>query len=215
MISFSYHKTLQQAAYSMQQVCNYVTSSKTSFQGFRLYQDSPFTAFIGIVPHNYCFLEVVTKLNVNQNIFGRLYPVFFHSLCQSSFVKANLPKFGYWMRYRHNNRLKMVQLLKSVDLQDQIISWDSRRRMGHTLDGFPPTAKGIITNWIVRRFGKSLTTTLEWKWLGLHCYAEREMDIDYARLQTMGVQKTSPKFSSTSRWGQLLCKVCRHRLVNA
>ena len=146
-----------------QQVCNYVTSSKTSFQGFRLYQDSPFTAFIGIVPHDYCFLEVVTKLNVNQNIFGRLYPVFFHSLCQSSFVKANLPKFGYWMRYRHNNRLKMVQLLKSVDLQDQIISWDSRRRMGHTLDGLPPIAKGIITNWIVRRFGKSLTTTLEWK----------------------------------------------------
>jgi hypothetical protein len=98
----------------MQQACSYVTSRKTSYQGFRLYQDSPFIAVI--VSHDYCFLEVVTKLNVNQNTFGRLYPVFFHSLCLSMLF------LGYWKMCRHNNRLKMIQILKNVDLQNRLIS---------------------------------------------------------------------------------------------
>ena len=71
-ISLSYYyKTLHQA-------CNSVTSSKTSYQGFRLHQYSAFIAVI--IPHDYCFLEVVTKLNGNQNAFGRLYPVFSRTL---------------------------------------------------------------------------------------------------------------------------------------
>ena len=73
-------------ATSQQPVSNYMTSSKLLQSRMRItellrYQDSSFIA--GVVPHDNCFFEVVTKLNLNQNIFGRLYPVFFHPLCVS------------------------------------------------------------------------------------------------------------------------------------
>ena len=65
-----------------------MTSSTTSFLQvywcFRLYHNSSFIAIV--VQHDYCFLELVTKLNVNhwQNTFGQLYPVYFDSVsdCQ-------------------------------------------------------------------------------------------------------------------------------------
>ena len=38
-----------------------------------------------------------------------------------------------------------------------------QRRKGHTLEGFPCNSKGNIINWMVRRFGKLLTTTWEYE----------------------------------------------------
>jgi hypothetical protein len=160
-----WYKTLQQAS-----IWSTTIWSKASFLQveWRLrYRDSSFIALV--VPHDYCFLEVITKLNLNQNLFGWLHPVLFHSLCVC---------IGYYRRCRHNNSLKTVQLRKNVNLQDQWIScWAFTEKDGDiTLAGFPSTLKGYILNWAVRRFGKLLTTT----WV---CELVRNFKMQYANAE--------------------------------